>query len=616
MKVGEKQIEKDAITTTTGISITNMSWTNVTGKAFMTTNETYRENYKYSIRVYFTVLSGYKLADSFEVKVNGDKVNVTSLDDGSGKYLFDKEFTCGKKETAPELETKESISKVEITVPDVVQGNTIILEKDIKLSKGAKYGGHTWSNGTTFMSDDEKYEEGKKYTLKYFFDADTGYEFKNLKVILNGEEIAPTLVTAPNYYSIEKTFEAKKATVETPVLKTIDITVAEPEVGKALPGTYKVSSNLVEKASEYKIGEKKEDNLGEWTPNDKEVKAGTEYVFKLDIELKNSMAEISKDLKITLNKKVVKPTIKDGVYTVEYPFETAEEKQEMINHFAFEIAAPKIGEKPATTAKETEEGYKVKKVEWLTKDEKFVEGETYKVQIYFDLINKNVRSDYFATVNGNDADLPDGDANYAKNTMYAEFTFPTLRDTSKKATWSNASTWAIDELAKAAEEGLIPDSLNKEDLTKNITRKEFAHIAVRLYEAITGKGIFVTNAPFSDTDDVEVAKAYTVGITEGTDKEKGLFSPDKEITREQMATMMTRALDKAYIDTFVDLDKVSKFVDDGDLHDWSRSAVYFMNSKDIIKGVSTTENKFGAKGTASREQALLIAIRSVEKFAK
>ena len=60
----------------------------------------------------------------------------------------------------------------------------------------------------------------------------------------------------------------------------------------------------------------------------------------------------------------------------------------------------------------------------------------------------------------------------------------------------------------------------------------------------------------------------------------------------------------------------TKFTDDADLHDWSREAVYFMNSKDIIKGVSTTENKFGAKGTATREQALLISVRSADKFAK
>ena len=58
----------------------------------------------------------------------------------------------------------------------------------------------------------------------------------------------------------------------------------------------------------------------------------------------------------------------------------------------------------------------------------------------------------------------------------------------------------------------------------------------------------------------------------------------------------------------------TKFVDDGDLHDWSRSSVYFMVSKAIIKGVG--ENRFNAKGNAKVEEAIAIAYRCVEEFVK
>ena len=94
------------------------------------------------------------------------------------------------------------------------------------------------------------------------------------------------------------------------------------------------------------------------------------------------------------------------------------------------------------------------------------------------------------------------------------------------------------------------------------------------------------------------------------------FSPDKEITREQMATMMARALDKAGIDTKVDLASVELFVDDGEMHDWSREAIYFMSESGIIKGVSTTENRYGVTGTATREQALLVSVRAAKAFTK
>ena len=107
-------------------------------------------------------------------------------------------------------------------------------------------------------------------------------------------------------------------------------------------------------------------------------------------------------------------------------------------------------------------------------------------------------------------------------------------------------------------------------------------------------------------------KAYNVGITQGTGADT--FTPDALITREQMATMMTRALTKAGIDTKVDLEKVTKFADDAEMHDWGKESIYYMSSIEIIKGIGN--NAFNVLGNATREQALLISVRSAEKFAK
>ena len=179
--------------------------------------------------------------------------------------------------------------------------------------------------------------------------------------------------------------------------------------------------------------------------------------------------------------------------------------------------------------------------------------------------------------------------------------------------WSKASEWANDELNKASELGVIPELFNNQDLTQNITRKEFAHVAVKLYEKLTGtKAIAIENNPFTDTTDEEVLKAYNLGITQGTGSDT--FTPDALITREEMATMMTRALTKAGIDTKVDLEKVNKFADDGEMHDWGKESIYYMSSIEIIKGVGN--NTFNVLGNATREQALLISERSAEKFAK
>jgi hypothetical protein len=48
-----------------------------------------------------------------------------------------------------------------------------------------------------------------------------------------------------------------------------------------------------------------------------------------------------------------------------------------------------------------------------------------------------------------------------------------------------SSDWATAELEKADELGLIPDSLKNADLTKPITRAEFAAVSVKVYENIS-----------------------------------------------------------------------------------------------------------------------------------
>lgn len=183
----------------------------------------------------------------------------------------------------------------------------------------------------------------------------------------------------------------------------------------------------------------------------------------------------------------------------------------------------------------------------------------------------------------------------------------------EKVVWTEASNWALEELNKANDAGLIPSIFNKENLKKNITRKEFAHVAVKLYEKITGKKAEkIDKNPFTDTKDEEVLKAYKLEITNGISDTE--FAPDKEITREQMATMMARALKAAGIDISVDLANVKAFADDDEMHDWSRNAIYFMAQEEVIKGVG--DNKYGVLGTATREQSLLISVRSANKFSK
>ena len=198
-----------------------------------------------------------------------------------------------------------------------------------------------------------------------------------------------------------------------------------------------------------------------------------------------------------------------------------------------------------------------------------------------------------------------------------------------------ASSWAQAELSEADQLGLIPDSLIGEDLTKPITRAEFAAVSVKVYEALTGqKAEPVAINPFTDTDDIEVLKAYNVGVTNGMSATE--FKPDVLLNREQAATMLTRVYKKIAIEgwtletdaNFNDLFKgmfemPDTFDDDDKISGWAKDSVYFMVANGIIKG--TGNNKFSPRATtdaekavgyaqATREQALLIATRMVKNL--
>ena len=190
-----------------------------------------------------------------------------------------------------------------------------------------------------------------------------------------------------------------------------------------------------------------------------------------------------------------------------------------------------------------------------------------------------------------------------------------------RAAYSNASEWAIEEMDKAEIYDLIPDILKGEDMTQLITRQEFAALSVRLYESLIKTDAAIVDEPFEDIDDEDVAKAYGLGITKGVSDH--LFAPDKDISREEVATMLTRTL-KAYLPELdTSCSSTFKFDDDFAISDWAKESVYFMVSKNIILGIGN--NKFAPRNITSneeavkyanstREQALLLAVRAFEAF--
>lgn len=200
---------------------------------------------------------------------------------------------------------------------------------------------------------------------------------------------------------------------------------------------------------------------------------------------------------------------------------------------------------------------------------------------------------------------------------------------------SNSSDWADLELEDAYEQGLIPDVLIGKDMKGTITRGEFAAVAVKLYEALSdNRMIIAMDPPFTDiTNSAErlyILKAYNYDIVNGTSPTT--YSPDDLLTREQMATMLTRTYQKFQHPNYtimtdskypLDYSGTRKFADDHLISSYAYSSVYFMAKHNIVGGVgsnlfaprNTTSAQAAAKyANATRQQALLISTRTLNQL--
>lgn len=191
-----------------------------------------------------------------------------------------------------------------------------------------------------------------------------------------------------------------------------------------------------------------------------------------------------------------------------------------------------------------------------------------------------------------------------------------------------ASQWAVETVDAALDAGMIPESVEIShvfDMRGEITRGEFAAVAVRLYsemyQKMTGEWAdydVPDESPFVDVQETEsmagnygaILAAYTLGIVNGTSTVNKTFSPDKLVSRQEAATMLARVYTKlgGTLPTVAN----TSFSDDADIAAYAKNAVSFMSAHEIVNGVGG--NRFNPKGSASVEQALKIALEMLNNL--
>lgn len=526
---------------------------------------------------------------------------------GKGSYMY------------PSTGTVTTIENVAVTITEPVYGGKVDRSPNLGTDK-LKVNYLYWydKNGSLYTKD--TFEEGR-YNLRIFLLSTDNSKYQiseNLKATINGENA--TTYTKSGVYYVQREFFLEKTATE---IKEVKLNVSNIELGK------KVSDCKVTVPADapYTAEVEMYENTPTSVPrleNDHVFVSGKKYRVLVNLFAKDGYA-FAKDLKGTINDIAETRYSKiDGKHRMVVDIVLPEvEEVEEIKEVKVKVSNLETGKKvsnckltipsgaPYTAEMEIDikDGVKAT-LKMMDPNDEFEAEKSYRVTV--ELYAKDgytFAKDLKGTINGIKETKYVTISN--KNRIYVDVVMPKIEE-SEEYTWSKASEWAEPELKEASKENLIPEIFDEANLTKNITRKEFAHTVVKMYEKITGqKAVPIAKNPFTDTKDKEVLKAYNIGITNGTSDTT--FSPDALITREQMATMMTRALTKAGKDTSRP-ESAKLFADDSEFSEYAKDSIYYMSSIEIIKGVG--ENKFNAKGNASREQALAISIRCVKKLNK
>lgn len=526
---------------------------------------------------------------------------------GKGSYMY------------PSTGTVTTIENVAVTITEPVYGGKVDRSPNLGTDK-LKVNYLYWydKNGSLYTKD--TFEEGR-YNLRIFLLSTDNSKYQiseNLKATINGENA--TTYTKSGVYYVQREFFLEKTATE---IKEVKLNVSNIELGK------KVSDCKVTVPADapYTAEVEMYENTPTSVPrleNDHVFVSGKKYRVLVNLFAKDGYA-FAKDLKGTINDIAETRYSKiDGKHRMVVDIVLPEvEEVEEIKEVKVKVSNLETGKKasackltipsgaPYTAEMEIDIKDSVKAtLKMMDPNDEFEAEKSYRVTV--ELYAKDgytFAKDLKGTINGIKETKYVTISN--KNRIYVDVVMPKIEE-SEEYTWSKASEWAEPELKEASKENLIPEIFDEANLTKNITRKEFAHTVVKMYEKITGqKAVPIAKNPFTDTKDKEVLKAYNIGITNGTSDTT--FSPDALITREQMATMMTRALTKAGKDTSRP-ESAKLFADDSEFSEYAKDSIYYMSSIEIIKGVG--ENKFNAKGNASREQALAISIRCVKKLNK
>lgn len=177
------------------------------------------------------------------------------------------------------------------------------------------------------------------------------------------------------------------------------------------------------------------------------------------------------------------------------------------------------------------------------------------------------------------------------------------------------SDWARADVEAAKAAGLIPPLTGSPTYLDIITREQFAELVVRFLETALGHELPAAPAnTFTDCQNPAVLKAYAAGVISGVGE--GRFSPDTTTNREQLATMINRAIDYYNAETGGNLapaaPELSGFADSDAISSWAVDSMGRLVSNKIMAGTSVI--LLQPQGYCTVEQSVLLLYRLYQKL--
>ena len=162
--------------------------------------------------------------------------------------------------------------------------------------------------------------------------------------------------------------------------------------------------------------------------------------------------------------------------------------------------------------------------------------------------------------------------------------------------------WAGKQIAHWVDKGLIagyPDGTYQPD--HSITRAEFITLVNRSLKLTGQADVNFTDVSSDSWEHAQVAAALAAGYISGY--EDGTFRPDQEISREEAASVLRRALKLE-----PDADSAAKFSDAHLLADWSKGAIGALAAKGFVNGFA--DGSFRPSQSLTRAESVVMLDRA------